>query len=102
MATLLLITASVAAFAMLGEGGKKGGNTKRGLLSYNPSYNYKNFSLKTGYQYRGSIVFKPYTPASKYIIQETNITYQRGNATYILPLKRKVLLDKVKFSAVRP
>jgi len=28
----------------------------------------------------------------------TVVTYQKGNATYVLPLKRKVLLDKVKFN----
>ena len=99
LVTALFITLSVGAFATLGDGKQKGGGgaQSKSLLSRPSNYNYKTFSLKSGYNYRGSTLFN--TPAQeKYIMLNTVITYQKGNATYILPMKKKVLLDKIKLS----
>ena len=52
------------------------------------------FSLRSGYAYRGSQVLN--TSAKKYIRLNTVVTLQKGNSTYIVPLKRKVVLEKVK------
>jgi hypothetical protein len=99
VATAVLITASLAAVATFGEGGRK--DRSGSGLSFNSRYsNFKPFSLKSGINYRGSYVFN--RNANKYIIVNTNVTYQKGNNTYILPLKRKVLLDKVNFRAIPP
>lgn len=88
VATAVLITASLAAFATLGDGGKKGAEP----TAYNP----RSFSLRQSYQYKGNNLFA-YKPG-KFIMLNTVVTYQRGNATYIMPLKKKVLLDKIKFN----
>jgi hypothetical protein len=93
--TAVLLTASIAAFATFGEGGRKDRGHR--LLSHKaPYYTAKSFSLKSNYNYRGSQVLT--NCSNRYIILNTNITYQKGNNTYILPLKRKVLLDKVTFN----
>ena len=99
LATAVLIMASVVAFATLGDPGKK--NQKTGLLSINKAANYshKSFSLKSGFNYRGSNIFS-IPERSKFIMLNTTITYQKGNDTYILPLKKKVFLDKVKITPV--
>lgn len=105
LTTLFLITASVAAFAALGDGGGKRNNIqKRSLLSYKPAYDYKSFSLKTGFNYRGTNIFSQNKTEGKYIQLNNVITYQKGNTTYILPMKKKLLLDKIKFNPapVRP
>ena len=93
----MLITASLAAFAALGDGGKK-------ETSYNNSapfsLNSKNFSLRSGYNYRSNNLFS--SPSErKFIILNTVATLEKGNATYVLPIKKKVLLDKIKFSPSR-
>ena len=90
IATAVFITASVAAFATLGDGGKNS--------SFKPSKSSvsKNFSLRSNHNYRANNLFKEQKP--KYITLNTVVTYQKGNATYIVPLKKKVLLDKVKFN----
>jgi hypothetical protein len=97
IATVVLITASLAAFAALGDGGKKG-------ASYNNSapfsLNSKNFSLRSGYNYRSNNLFNS-TSERKFIILNTVATFEKGNATYVLPIKKKVLLDKIKFSPSR-
>ena len=93
--TAVLICLSVASFATLGDGGKKSHSTT--LLSSRPyHYDFKNFTLKSGYNYRGNFILNKQKD-EKFIMLNTVITYQKGNNSYILPLKKKVLLDKVNF-----
>ena len=91
LATVVLVTASVAAFATLGDGGGKKGKISNTELSN------KTFSLRTPYNYKSNNLFSTPKP-QKFIMLNTVITYQKGSATYILPLKKKVLLDKIKFN----
>jgi hypothetical protein len=103
LVTALLIGVSVAAFATLGEGGKKEASIKdRNLLTLRSApLNYKNFSLKSGYNFHTrSLLNNPTT--EKVIMLNTVMTYQKGNATYILPLKKKLLLGKVTFKPMAP
>ena len=99
LVTLVCITASLVTFAALGDGNKDGNKKaqQKTLLSVKTnSYNFKIFSLKSRYNYRGNNVFSP--QQDKYITLNTVATYQKGNTTYILPMKKKVLLDKIKFN----
>ena len=94
LATAVFVTASVAAFATLGDdGGKKG--TKN--LSSSEFNSTTSFSLRTPYNYKSNNLFN-FSRAQKFIMLNTVVTYQKGNATYVLPLKRKVILDKIKFN----
>lgn len=95
IATLVLVTASVAAFATLGDGGKqKRSSTTSVLLPYSA----KNFSLRSNYNYKSNTLFS--APVKKeYIMLNPVITLQKGNAAYIVPLKKMPLLGKFKFSA---
>jgi hypothetical protein len=100
--TAVFISASVAAFATLGDGGyKRTPNPKQSLLAFKPSYDYKNFSLKSTYNYRGNNVFSMNKPANQYVMMNTVVTYQKGNTTYTLPIKKKVLLNKVKLGSAQ-
>jgi len=92
LATAVLITASVAAFATLGDGGKK--NQKTGLSA--DRLNSRSFSLRSSYDFRANNLFLQ--KSNKFIMLNTVVTYQKGNATYVMPLKKKVFLDKVSFS----
>ena len=92
VATAVLATASIAAFATLGDDGGKNG------AKISSSRNIVNtFSLRTPYNYKSNNLFAPSRPQS-FIMLNTVVTYQKGNTTYILPLKKKVLLDKIKFN----
>ena len=92
LATAVLVTASLAAFATLGDGGKKGAH-----FSNSSSDTYNSISLRTHYNYKSNNLFTPAQP-QKFIMLNTVVTYQKGNTTYIMPLKKKVLLDKIKFN----
>lgn len=96
--TLLSLIAGSAfvAFAALGDGkGKeKPGSSKVRLLSSKSQSS--NFSLRSGYSFRGSEVINTTVP--RYVDISSVITYQRGNTTYVLPLKKKVLVDNITIS----
>jgi hypothetical protein len=95
IATAVLITASVAAFATIGDGGGKKG--QKSTYSSKFSYSAKNFSLRSGYNYKGNNILNTQnTP--KFIVLNTPVTYQKGSTTYVMPLKKKVILDKVNFN----
>jgi hypothetical protein len=91
LATAVLVTASVAAFATLGDdGGKKGTRPTT-------EFNLRSFSLRTPYNYKSNNLFNT-SGSRNFIMLNTVITYQKGNATYVLPLKKKVILNKIKFN----
>jgi hypothetical protein len=92
VATAVLVTASVAAFATLGDDGGKKGKTASAM-----EFNSRTFSLRSTYNYKSNNLFNTFQP-QKFIMLNTVVTYQKGNATYILPLKKKVILDRVKFN----
>ncbi len=95
LATAVLVTASMACFATLGDGGgKKSNSTNTAPKSH--KLTAKSFSLRTGYNYKANNLLANKPP--KFVMMNTVITYQKGNATYILPLKKKVILDKIKFN----
>ncbi len=98
-ATVVLLTASFAAFATLGEGGKKNvSHSNKNLLSArSAAVNYKSFTLRSGYNYRGSKLLTATANSNNYIMLNNVIMVEKGNQAYILPMKRKVLLDRISF-----
>jgi hypothetical protein len=90
----LLAVSAIGAFATLGDGKTKRDLPKKSLLS-NKTVKPGSFSLKSGYTYRGNQVINT-NQETKYIRLNTTVTMQKGNTTYIVPLKKKVLLQNVK------
>lgn len=93
---ILLGVSAIGAFATLGDGKTKSTKPTRSLLSNRVSLAPGQFSLKSGYNFRGNQVID--LENDRYINLNTVVTYQKGNTTYILPLKKKVLLDKLTFN----
>ena len=93
---VLMLATTAAAFATLGEGYRsEGPKDKNSLLVTTPVTKHNNFSLRSGYNYRGNRILG--TEVKKTQIRlNTTVTVQKGNTTYIVPLKKKPVLDKVK------
>lgn len=91
---LLLGVTAVGAFATLGDGRKKSDVRKKSLLSSRTATKPGSFSLKSGYTYRGTQVITE--GSKKYISLNTVVTLQKGHTTYIIALKKKVILQNVK------
>lgn len=88
-----LLAISAGALATLGDGKIKSEVPKKSLLS-NRTTTSGTFSLKSGYTYRGSQVIT--NNNKKYIRLNTVVSVQKGNTVYTVPLKKRVILDKVK------
>ncbi|HEY6502902.1 MAG TPA: hypothetical protein VIZ28_02900 [Chitinophagaceae bacterium] len=95
---LVLAGMTFGAFATLGDG--KSNHTKpakKSLLSTKSSLKPGAFTLRSGYNFRGSQVIN--TENSSYINLNTTVTYQNGHTSYIVPLKKKVILNnKIVFN----
>ena len=92
---VILLASTFGAFATLGDG--KGKPRQKSLLTR--TVEFKNpgvFSLKSTYDFRGNHIINE--EKNQFLFINTTVTYQKGNTTYILPLKRKVILDKIKFN----
>jgi hypothetical protein len=85
----LLAISAVSSFAVLGDGRTKTTRNRSLLSNQQVAVQPGNFSLKSGYNYRGSQVINTDRDV-RYIDVNTTITYQKGNTTYIVPLKKKI------------
>jgi hypothetical protein len=96
---LLVACTTMGAFATLGDGKKKTENTKKDFLS-GKTFTPGTFSLKSGYTYRGNLVINTNntTNTTQYVRLNTVVTLQKGNITYTVPLRKNVMLDKVKIN----
>lgn len=94
MAFLALSLFTVGAFATLGEGNKRSSSPGNGLglLSSRSLVKPGSFSLRSGYDFRGS---KLISTEKKYFSITTMVTMQKGSTTYVLPLKKKVLINNI-------
>jgi hypothetical protein len=94
---LLLAASAVGAFATLGDGNAKKGKSTKTLLSIKSPVKPGLFTLQSGYNFRGSQVIN--TKEEKYINLNTFASFQQGQTTYVMPLKKKVALNgKITFN----
>ena len=98
LTTLFLIVLSVAAFATLGDGKSKG--KKSSLLNSKPTITPGKFTMQSGYQYRGSQIINQQNQNNTFT-RNSLVTYQKGNITYILPVKT-VIPQKIKVTVGIP
>ena len=94
--TLLLAASAFGAFATLGDGRVKTGGNHSSLLTDKATTGRTNFSLRSGYAFRGTQVINTQTP--RYTNLNTTITYQNGRTTYTVPTRKKLMADKVTFN----
>jgi len=92
---MLLLIISAGAFASLGDGKAKSGIPGKSLLSNKTSMKQGSFSLRSGYTYRGNQVINN-NGVKRFIRLNTIVTLQRGSTTFIVPLKKKAILNNVK------
>jgi len=88
---LLLIGLTYFTFASIG-GGKNKSNHNIHNAAFTPIRTSKGFSVKSGLNYRGTVILKQ-ERIHGFISYSSLVTYQKGNATYILPNKYNVSLS---------
>src|SRR5436190_16034133 len=90
VAMFLLAASAMSAFAILGDKGRTPKNHSF-LSNQSLAANSTSFSLKSRYNYRGSQIIDP-ARTGEYIDLNTTITFQKGNTTYVVPLKKKIFI----------
>ena len=94
---ILMAISTFGAFATLGDGKKKPVSKTKPILSYKKNLPLRgSFTLKTGYNYKANQLSSAQTKVTV-INLNTVVSYQKGNSTYMVPVKNKAILDKVKF-----
>lgn len=87
----------VANVAMADRGvGKK--NKNKTILNISTPSTLRNsiaFNLKSGLRYKGSLLSTTNTVGNS-ILYNSLITYQKGNITYIIPYKHKIVVPEIK------
>ena len=93
----IVLLFSVAQVAMADRGIGKKNKNKTILNIYTPSTlrNSIAFNLKTGLRYKGSLLSTTNTVGNSILINSL-ITYQKGNITYIIPYKHKIIVPEIK------
>ncbi len=90
-AVVVLLTASTLySYATLGELGRRTSAAERPLLTTKSANKNRNFSLKSGYNFRGNQVFNLSTNNVEEVQLNTTFSYRLGNTTYSVPTTRKV------------
>ena len=91
---VVAVTIAIAGNASLGLGKKRSALGSKKLLSAKVVGFNGNFSLKSGYSFRGSTVIEPKNP--KVIELNTEVTAKKGNFTLTIPLRKQVLINSIK------
>lgn len=89
----IFLTVTVGAFASLGDGKKKSTVSVKKLLSSRTQTFNGNFSLRSGYNFRGNTVLQS---EQKVIRINTNISVGKGNSGFTLPLRRQSIIPQLK------
>lgn len=94
---LVLAITALGAYATLGDGKVNKRPVKKSLLSNKTATKPGSFTLRSGYNFRGKQVIS--TTDNNYINLNTVVSYQSGKTSYIVPIKKKVLLNnKIVFN----
>jgi len=87
-ASLALVSVAAFALASMGGGGNKS-KEKTSKPEFTPIRTANGFTLKAGPIYRGSVIFAQ--EKSRTLVAYNSLaTYQKGNTTYILPVRYKI------------
>lgn len=92
---LVFALSGAASFATLGDGKKSTNKPSTSLLSDRTVSKPGSFSLKSGYNYRGNTILN--SASDKRTIRlNTVVTVQKGRTTFTVPLRKNVVINKVK------
>ncbi len=88
------IIVALAGNASLGLGKKRSSLGSKKLLSAKVVGFNGNFSLKSGYSFRGNTILESKSP--QVIELNTEVTAKKGNFTLTIPLRKQVLVNSIK------
>ena len=96
----MIITVVLSGFAGVTFADRGAGkrNKLKTLLNINTNYSLKNSlsaNIKTGLTYKGSLLTGNRQVIGTSVISNSLMTYQKGNITYIIPYKQKMMMPEM-------
>ncbi len=97
---VLTVLFSMAQYVFAVDGNMNGGGSrsKTSKSKFSTIKSDLNLSLKYGYSYNGNKSFD-FRKTNNVILVNSVVTYKKGNVTYILPYKNKIILQRFKTPA---
>ncbi|MEO7263839.1 MAG: hypothetical protein ABIW38_02950 [Ferruginibacter sp.] len=99
IAKILFLVAILNGIMLTGYADRGVGKKSKPKVALNIATNSQSgslsFNLKSGLQYKGSLLNNVTTTGSS-ITYNTLVTFQKGNTIYILPYKQKILVPEIK------
>lgn len=98
MIALILISATHIAMGSFTGRSERKSNNLYSLKNFNRNF-YRHtsmFSLRTGYEYRGTRLLSQRKEANGDITMYSMIRFEKGNTTYIYPYAHKISVPKFK------
>lgn len=86
---------ALGSFATLGDGKLNKDKPKKNLFAQK-SQQSTTFSMRSGYDFRGNAVINQDT--RRYINLNTVVTYPKGGNSYVLPMKKTMVMGKLSFN----
>ncbi len=91
----LLFSVAQVAMADRGVGKKSKNKTILNIYTLSTVRNSIAFNLKSGLSYKGSLLSGTNAVGNS-VMSNSLITYQKGNITYIIPYKHKILVPEIR------
>lgn len=95
LAVTILFSIVVEAWADRGVGKKSKNKTTLNIIAPSTLKNSIAFNIKSGLNYTGSLLNTRKSMGSV-MMNNSLVTYQKGNATYIIPYKSKVTVAEMR------
>jgi hypothetical protein len=95
MVVSMLVSVGTIAFADRGAGKKSKAKTILNISTATPLKSSIFGSLKSGLTYKGSLLTTRQTSTGS-MVNNSLMTYQKGNTTYIIPYKSKITVPDTK------
>lgn len=95
---LVLFSTAISAMADRGIGKKSKTAANRVTLNISTPSTLRNslsLNIRNGLKYTGSVLINQQN-AGNSMLKNSLLTYQKGNTTYIIPYKQKVLMPEIK------
>ena len=92
----MLLGIAIFTFADRGVGKKAKVKTLLNITTASSLRNSISLNIKSGLSYKGSLCTSGQTFSGNSMLSNTILTYQKGNTTYIIPYKNKIVIPEIK------
>lgn len=92
----MLLSIAIFTFADRGVGKKAKVKTLLNITTTASLRNSISLNIKSGLSYKGSLSTSGQSLSGNSMLSNTILTYQKGNTTYIIPYKHKIVMPEIK------